>query len=133
MRSAEYVAKAFHDAYEKLAPKFGYETRKESAVPWDEVPENNQNLMIAVVKYLMGTCISCTVPDRFVQRFDPPIEGPLGGLVIEHELGNNHPHVMGIDEDNLPIIRLGVLPISADAVEVNFPSDCKLSRVVVIG
>jgi hypothetical protein len=44
----EAIAKLFHEAYERLAPQFSYETRKASAVPWDQVPENNRKLMIAV-------------------------------------------------------------------------------------
>jgi hypothetical protein len=42
------MAQKFHEAYERLAPQLDYETRKESAVPWDDVPENNKKLMIAV-------------------------------------------------------------------------------------
>src|SRR5207253_2058401 len=34
--------------YERLAPSFGYQTRKASAVPWSEVPEANKRLMVAV-------------------------------------------------------------------------------------
>ena len=45
--TAEDLARAFHETYERLAPEFGYETRRESAVPWEDVPENNKNLMIA--------------------------------------------------------------------------------------
>ena len=44
----ELVARAFHEAYERLAPSFGYETRTESAVPWEQVPNNNRALMTAV-------------------------------------------------------------------------------------
>jgi hypothetical protein len=44
----EGVARLFHETYERLAPQFSYETRKASAVPWEQVPENNRNLMIAV-------------------------------------------------------------------------------------
>lgn len=44
----EELARAFHEAYERLAPSFGYETRKESSVPWEQVPENNRRLMTAV-------------------------------------------------------------------------------------
>lgn len=44
----EEVAKLFHETYERLAPLFAYETRKASAKPWDEVPKNNRDLMIAV-------------------------------------------------------------------------------------
>jgi len=46
----EEIARQFHEAYERLAPKHGYETRKASAVPWNEVPENNRMLMMAVVE-----------------------------------------------------------------------------------
>lgn len=46
--SEEDLAKFFHENYERLAPQFSYETRKASAVPWKQVPENNKNLMIAV-------------------------------------------------------------------------------------
>lgn len=45
---AEQLAKKFHEAYERLAPQFGYSTRQESAVPWDQVPAANKRLMIAV-------------------------------------------------------------------------------------
>lgn len=46
--SAEELARLFHEAYERLAPSFGYQTREESAVPWSQVPERNKQLMIAV-------------------------------------------------------------------------------------
>jgi hypothetical protein len=45
---SEQLAKLFHETYERLAPTFGYETRKGSRVPWEEVPERNKKLMIAV-------------------------------------------------------------------------------------
>jgi hypothetical protein len=45
---AEELAQKFHEIYEQLAPSFGYETRKESAKPWSEVPEKNKQLMTAV-------------------------------------------------------------------------------------
>lgn len=50
----EDLARRFHEAYERLAPSFGYETREESAVPWDDVPEQNRALMIAVCAELLG-------------------------------------------------------------------------------
>lgn len=50
---AEAVAKLFHEIYERLAPQFGYETRKASAKPWDQVPENNRKLMVAVCAELI--------------------------------------------------------------------------------
>ena len=49
---AEAVAYEFHEAYERLAPEHGYETREASAKPWAEVPERNRLLMIAVVRDL---------------------------------------------------------------------------------
>lgn len=51
---AEKLAQRFHETYERLAPSFGYETRKESAKPWSEVPEKNKKLMIAVCAELLG-------------------------------------------------------------------------------
>jgi len=45
---SEELAKKFHETYERLAPDFGYKTRDASAVPWEDVPEANKNLMIAV-------------------------------------------------------------------------------------
>jgi hypothetical protein len=45
---SEELARQFHEAYERLAPQFSYTTREASAKPWDEVPHNNQLLMIAV-------------------------------------------------------------------------------------
>lgn len=53
MTPAETIAAAFHAAYEDLAPEHGYETRKASAVAWDDVPENNRSLMIATVQRLL--------------------------------------------------------------------------------
>lgn len=44
----EELARFFHETYEKLAPNYGYTTRKTSAVPWEDVPEPNKSLMIAV-------------------------------------------------------------------------------------
>lgn len=51
---AERLAQRFHEAYEELAPSFGYETRKESAVGWENVPEQNKRLMIAVCERLIN-------------------------------------------------------------------------------
>jgi hypothetical protein len=56
--TAEELARAFHETYERLAPEFGYETRRESAVPWEEVPENNKRLMIAVCEELLNRVLA---------------------------------------------------------------------------
>ena len=51
--TAEELAQLFHETYERLAPEYGYTTRKTSAVPWSEVPEPNKSLMIAVAEKVM--------------------------------------------------------------------------------
>lgn len=53
MTQEETIARRFHEVYEQLAPLFSYETRKESAVPWADVPERNKLLMVAAVKQLL--------------------------------------------------------------------------------
>ncbi len=45
----EVLAQRFHEAYERLAPSHGYATREASAVPWDQVPDRNRELMIDTV------------------------------------------------------------------------------------
>lgn len=57
---AETIARKFHEAYERLAPEHGYTTRKASAVPWEDVPNDNKSLMIAVVSELLenGTIVT---------------------------------------------------------------------------
>jgi hypothetical protein len=49
----EDLAQLFHETYEDLAPEFAYETRLESAKPWDLVPENNKKLMVATAAAVM--------------------------------------------------------------------------------
>lgn len=51
---AEELAKRFHETYERLAPSFGYKTRKESARPWAEVPADNRALMTAVCQEILA-------------------------------------------------------------------------------
>lgn len=46
MVNALEIAKQFHEAYERLAPNFGYETRKDTKV-FDPTSQNGR-LMIAV-------------------------------------------------------------------------------------
>ena len=38
----ERIAQRFHEVYEQLAPQFGYETRAETRVPWDQVSVGEQ-------------------------------------------------------------------------------------------
>jgi hypothetical protein len=51
---AEMLARRFHETYERVAPAFGYSTRPETAVPWEQVPEQNRRLMIAVCQQLIS-------------------------------------------------------------------------------
>jgi hypothetical protein len=51
--SPEELAQFFHETYERLAPNYGYTTRRSSAVPWEEVPEPNKSLMIAVCERVL--------------------------------------------------------------------------------
>jgi hypothetical protein len=53
LRLSGLVARKFHEAYERLAPVFNYTTRKESAVPWEDVPKNNRMLMTAVASEIL--------------------------------------------------------------------------------
>lgn len=53
MSYAEMIAKAFHESYERQAPDYGYKTRESSAKPWEEVPDQNRDLMRAVVQDLL--------------------------------------------------------------------------------
>lgn len=52
--TAEQLARLFHEAYERLAPDYGYSTRKASAKPWAEVPEQNRLLMIATCAAILA-------------------------------------------------------------------------------
>jgi hypothetical protein len=54
----EELAALFHAEYERLAPDFSYETRKASAVPWDQVPDNSRRLMIAVAGSVRAKLVS---------------------------------------------------------------------------
>jgi hypothetical protein len=81
---AEDIAQAFHESYERLAPRFGYETRESSAVPWSEVPAENKALMVAVASELLERqVIEVGVPDspgfkieRALVQFDESTRRP---------------------------------------------------------
>jgi hypothetical protein len=51
--TATKLAERFHYLYETLAPNFNYKTRPESAVPWENVPESNRALMVAVCDLIL--------------------------------------------------------------------------------
>jgi hypothetical protein len=51
----EQLAQLFHETYERLAPQYLYTTRPESAKPWQDVPKDNKQLMIAVAGVVLAT------------------------------------------------------------------------------
>ncbi len=57
------VAQFFHETYERQAPRHGYQTRKDSAVPWDDVPPGNKALMLDVAERFVLMCaLEATTP-----------------------------------------------------------------------
>jgi hypothetical protein len=60
MPDAETIARFFHETYERLAPAFGYETHEATRVPWEEVPEQNRQLMIAVASEVLALLFAPT-------------------------------------------------------------------------
>lgn len=65
--AAEPIARLCHETYESLAPLFGYETRKASAVPWESVPANDRALMTAVAGVVLERLSDAIWPARMVQ------------------------------------------------------------------
>lgn len=51
---AEAIARLFHEAYERLAPAFGYATREATRRPWEQVPEINKRLMVAATSEVLA-------------------------------------------------------------------------------
>jgi hypothetical protein len=49
----EAIAHAFHDSYEKQADEHGWQTQESTRVAWEDLPEQNRTLMIAVVSDLL--------------------------------------------------------------------------------
>ena len=47
------LARLFHFTYERLAPAFGYKTRKASRVPFFELDQRNKALMLAVAQTVL--------------------------------------------------------------------------------
>lgn len=88
--SAIDLARRFHTIYESLAPNFGYETRKESAKPWSQVPAQNQNLMIAVCEKIIAEYFAEAVPE-------PRPETPREPVMMVDPLAPDEPHELSPD------------------------------------
>lgn len=52
--SAERLAREFHEAYERLAPEYGWDTQAASRKHWQDVPQENRNLMVATIAELLA-------------------------------------------------------------------------------
>lgn len=76
--TAAAVAQLFHEAYERLAPSFGYQTRRESAVPWDDVPEQNKALMTAVAAEVIPVLLAA--PDGPWHAYLTDLYGHILGI-----------------------------------------------------
>ena len=50
---SEEVARKFHEIYERLAPDYGWDTNKETKKSWNDIPESNKQLMIAVSREVL--------------------------------------------------------------------------------
>lgn len=50
---AEKVAMLFHEHYEQLAPRFSYTSVKGTHMAWDDLTEDDRNLMVDAVKSLL--------------------------------------------------------------------------------
>jgi len=79
------TAKRFHELYEELAPKYGYETRKESAKPWSEVPEKNKALMTEVCNTVKNE-IELAVKDRIRAKVHKKMAKYLNATLKEIEI-----------------------------------------------
>ena len=79
--TAERIAAAFHEAYERLAPAHGYQTREASAKPWDQVPEQNRQLMVAVVAELLERGI-VTEPTATIDFMNLPGDEPDAFVIV---------------------------------------------------
>lgn len=74
--AAEDLARQFHETYERLAPTFNWDTQEASREPWDNLPDNQRDLMVAVIEEL----------------------GPLFNSVVHDCCVVAAPHTMTVDE-----------------------------------
>lgn len=68
----EALAQLFHETYERLAPAFGYRTRRGSSVPWADVPAKNRALMIATCSTILDALGAhrCGLPSSIVEALN---------------------------------------------------------------
>lgn len=97
---SESIAKAFHNTYERLAPSFGYSTRKSSAVPWEEVPDNNKALMIATVREVMNSSLPEPDDTHRTVTLRIPKDMTIGRTIIE-VMGSSQSSVLSKSDTDL--------------------------------
>jgi len=66
----DQLACLFHETYERLAPDYGYRTRKASAVPWEDVPAVNRALMVAVASEVLLAIEAMATPDADLEAVE---------------------------------------------------------------
>jgi hypothetical protein len=99
------LARMFHESYERRAPDFGYETRTDSAVPWEDVPEPNKGLMVAVAGDILDRLVGPDVP--FDHANDPAVRSILMDLADDfHEMNDgDDPPFDTATEGNVMTVR----------------------------
>ena len=83
---APELAETFHRVYEKLAPKYGYKTRKKTRKHWDDLPDNNKKLMVAVAQVILNKYFKKPkVTRKFVEKIINAVIEPLDDFDLPEE------------------------------------------------
>lgn len=64
---AEQLARMFHDAYERLAPDYGWKTQTVSRKQWEELPDGLRLLMLSVCEEI----ITALLEGKIIEYADP--------------------------------------------------------------
>lgn len=72
-RTAEAIARAFHDEYEAFAEAHGWETQESTRVAFDDLPAENRATMVSTVQALLDRKIISA-------NFTQPVPGNSGGV-----------------------------------------------------
>lgn len=54
---AEQIARRFHEVYDARADIFGWSPAESTRVAWEDLPEENRNLMVSVVDILLANAV----------------------------------------------------------------------------
>lgn len=77
------LATFMHDFYEDASAKAGWETQKKCRVPFSELPENNQFVMIRMANALIKRFAYMSAPTRLPELADNKPHAPTIRTVIE--------------------------------------------------